>query len=134
MVMASYPAGVPPTLTAEQVNTILDQRAYRPGWQFRAYTGETTRAVIVEVLATVPDSYRPGLSVPLEVYCPVPAYVDDELAFDKWLAWRLQRLEVHESQEWYRRPGRDQPMVPVFNPHRDGADRDQWPIVKRDHR
>jgi hypothetical protein len=95
--MASYPAGVPPTLTADQVNTILDQRAYRPGWQFRAYTGETTRAVIVEVLATVPDSYRPGLSVPLEVYCPVPAYVDDELTFDKWLAWRLQRLEVHES-------------------------------------
>jgi hypothetical protein len=120
-----------PALTADDVNRILGQRAYRPGWQFRAYTGDTTRAVIVEVLATVEDSYRPGQTVPLEVYCPVPGYVDTELAFDKWLAWRLQRLEVHESQEWYRKPGRDLPMVPVFNPHRDGADRDQWPIEQR---
>jgi hypothetical protein len=42
--------------------------------------------------------------------------------------WRLQRIEAHEAQEWYRKPGRDFPWVPVFDPHRAGADRDVWPI------
>lgn len=124
-----------PPLTAQQVNEILARRAYRPGWTFSAYTGETTRAVIVEVLAKVEDSYHPGRTVPLEVYCPLPGYVDDELAFDKWFAWRLQRLEIHESQEWYRQARPDAlGWQAVFNPHRDGADRDQWPIVERGHR
>lgn len=118
-------------LTVEEVRGILAARSYRPGWTFTAYAGETTRAVIIEIRATVEDSYQPGRGAPLEIYSPMPDYVDDELAFDKWFAWRLQRLEVHESQEWYRRPGRDFPWVPVFNPHRDGADRDRWPIERR---
>jgi hypothetical protein len=54
------------------------------------------------------------------------------LSFDKWLAWRLQAVELHEAQEWYRKPGRDFPWVPVFNPHALGADRDRWPIAKPD--
>jgi hypothetical protein len=130
------------TLTADDVNGILRERAYRPGWTFTAYTGDTTRQVVLQILTTVQDSYQPGRTVPLEIYSPVPTYIEDELAFDKWLAWRLQQAEVHESQEWYRRQvvrvgnsGTGDMVtkwVPVFNPHADGADRDQWPIIKRD--
>ncbi len=114
------------------VNALLAQRAYRPGWWMTAYEGETTHLVLVEIGANVDDSYNPGQQAPLHIVAPVPPYaLESELAFDKWLSWRLQQVEIHESQEWYRKRGRDRPWVPVFNPHRDGADRDVWPIVKR---
>lgn len=115
------------------VRDILSRRRYRPGWALRAYVGDTTRLVHVEIEATVEDSYNPGNQTRLHVVSIVPPFVlhGGEFEFDKWLANRLLMIEVHESQEWYRRPGRDLPWVPVFNPHLDGADRDKWPIVKR---
>ena len=120
-------------LTVGEVAEILSHRAYRPGWTFQAYVGETTQAIILRIFAKVEDTYHPGSLTDLDIRSPVPRpALEDELAFDKWLAWRLQQAEVHESQEWYRKPGRDWPWVPVFNPHADGADRDQWPITKRE--
>lgn len=123
-----------PALDADAVNEILSRRAYRPGWTFNAYVGDTTRWVHVEINAMVEDSYNPGQQTRLHIVSVVPPFIlrEGELAFDKWLANRLQVVEVHESAEWYRKPGRDFPWVPVFNPHRDGADRDRWPIVKRE--
>lgn len=122
----------PAALDAAAVNEILSRRAYRPGWTFRAYTGDTTRMVHVEIEAMVEDSYNPGQQTRLHVVSIVPPFcLSSELDFDKWLSHRLQMIEVHESQEWLRKPGRDFPWVPVFNPHRDGADRDRWPIQRR---
>lgn len=124
---------LPTALDAAAVNEILSRRAYRPGWTFRAYTGDTTRLVHVEIEATVEDSYNPGQQVPLHIVSPVPPYaLASELDLDKWLAWRLQAVEIHESAEWYRRPRQSgEGFTPVFNPHRDGADRDRWPIQRR---
>jgi hypothetical protein len=34
--------------------------------------------------------------------------------FERWLAWRLRLVEIHESREWFRRDGK-----PVFDPHVD---------------
>lgn len=120
-------------LQLNDVEDLLDERAYRPGWVFRVYEGHTTRQLMMAFQATMPDSYNPGKNVPLDIRSPVPRFaLEDVLSFDKWFAWRLQQIEIHESQEWYRKPGQEHEWVPVFNPHRDGADRDEWPIVKRD--
>lgn len=121
-------------LTVEELAEILTRRAYRPGWTLTVHEGQTTREPIVRIYSPeVPDSWNPGQMVPLDIFAAVPTQArDDELAFDRWLSWRLQRIEAHESQEWYRKPGRSYPWVPVFDPHRDGADRDVWPVVARE--
>jgi hypothetical protein len=131
-------------LTLAQVQAQLALRRYRPGWEFRAYLGDTTGQVHIQISAQVENSYVPGTDVPLDIRWMVPPHaLADELALDKAMSWRLQQIEIHESQEWYRKPGQPGPvevggltmtgtrLVPVFNPHRDGADRDEWPIVKR---
>jgi hypothetical protein len=41
---------------------------------------------------------------------------------DVWLQWRLNRIEIHEAREHLRRDGK-----PVFDPHREYGDRDEWP-------
>lgn len=126
-------APLAPVLDVAAVQEILTRRAYRPGWTMAAYVGETTGLIHVEIDAMVEDSYNPGNQTRLHVVSPVPPYMlTSELDFDRWLAHRLIMVEVHESQEWYRKPGRDFPHVPVFNPHANGADRDRWPIAKRD--
>lgn len=121
------------SLSLRDVEGILSRREYRPGWDLTAYAGQTRRGPMVRIHAWVDDPYRPGQATELDIYAPVPEpALDDELSFDKWMLWRLVEVERHEAAEWYRRPsikgtGR---MVPVFNPHRDGADRDVWPVVK----
>jgi hypothetical protein len=120
-------------MTLEQVQAHLAERHYRPGWQLRAYLGDTTQLVMLQIEAEVENSYSPGSTVPLDIRWPIPPYaLASPFALDKALSWRLQ-VELHESQEWYRKASRHDPdrLVPVFNPHIDGADRDEWPIVKR---
>jgi hypothetical protein len=115
------------------VQAHLTRRAYRPDWTLTAYLGDTTRQVMLRIAAEVEDSYHPGERVPLDIRSPIPRFaLETELAFDKWLAWRVSAVELHEAQEWFRKPSKADPdrWVPVFNPHAEGADRDQWPIVK----
>lgn len=121
-------------LTVEELAGILRSRTYRPGWVLTVHEGQTTREPIVRIYSPeVADSWNPGASVPLDIFAAVPGPArQSELEFDKWLMWRLGRIEVHEAQEWYRKRGRDFPWVPVFDPHRDGADRDVWPVVARE--
>lgn len=121
-------------LSVAELGDILSRRTYKPGWVLSVHEGQTTRAPIVRIYAeAVDDSWNPGQSVPLDIFAEVPTPArESELAFDKWLVWRLGRIEVHEAQEWFRRPGQAYPWVPVFNPHRDGSDRDVWPVVARE--
>jgi hypothetical protein len=121
-------------LTVEELAGLLSERRYRQGWALTVHEGQTSGEAIVRIYAPeVPDSWNPGRSVPLDIFAVVPEPArDDVLSFDRWLSWRLQRIEAHEAQEWYRKPGRDFPWVPVFDPHRAGADRDVWPIVPRE--
>lgn len=120
-------------MTLEDVQAHLKERAYRPGWAMTAYLGDTTQQIYVQIEAMVEDSYNPGGLVPLDIRSPIPRFaLTDALALDKWLAWRLGQIEIHESAEWFRRPRvNGDGWTAVFNPHRDGADRDQWPIVKQ---
>lgn len=123
-----------PVLTIADLNDLLDRRSYKPGWTFTIYEGDTTKQIFIRIHAVIEDSYNPGQQVALDIRSPIPGFaLESELAFDKWLAWRLGVIELHESAEWYKRPHRQHPerMTPVFNPHADGADRDQWPIVKQ---
>ena len=119
-------------LTPQDVSAHLARRLYKPGWALNAYVGHTTRAVILRIGAQVEDSYHPGRYVPLDIRYPVPGpALASDLDLDKWLAWRLQQVEIHEAQEWYRKPRLDgSGWVPVFNPHAEGADRDVYPIVE----
>lgn len=119
----------------EQLRVIVAARRYKPGWSFDVYEGQTRRSPMLHIYAVVDDSYDPGRTTELDLYSPVPdPALESELAFDKWLAYRLNEVERHECGEWYRRQKADGRWVAVFNPHRDGADRDVWPIVKREAR
>lgn len=122
-------------MSTQDVAVIVGRRVYKPGWVLGVYEGDLDGPHVV-IAARVEDSYRPGETAPLDVHAVVPdAALESELAFDKWLVWRLGQVEIHECREWYRRtdagPASDR-VRPVFNPHRDGADRDRWPVVKRE--
>lgn len=119
--------------TVADVADLLAVRAYKRGWRLSVYEGQTRREPMLRIEATVDDAYNPGQDTPLDILSPIPDFaLESELAFDKWLAWRLGEIERHEVYEWFRKRRRDgSGWVAVFNPHREGADRDEWPIIKR---
>lgn len=93
-------------------------RQYKPGWTLTVYEGEF-EGQHLRIRADVENSYHPGETVPLDIHTPIPP-MPSLTYFDRWLLARLIRIETHEAMEWYR----DADGRPIYNPHRDGADRD----------
>jgi len=104
-------------LTTAEVAEHLATLTYRPGWSLTVYDGRWEGQHLV-ITAEVVDSYHPGQTTLLDVHSMLPPMRDGQ-ALDEWLAWRLQRLECHESREFLRRDGR-----PIHDPHAPQADRD----------
>ena len=106
-------------LTVEQMNALAERVAYKPGWSitFRLGRHEGHHATIE---TRVPDAYDPEQTVPLRVECFLsPNDVVSEVTLLTWIAYRLARIEVHESREFMRLDGK------VWSdPHADGADQD----------
>lgn len=104
--------------SAADIQAILNDVSYRPGWRFRAV--DTPEGVLVRIDATLPDSRNPGRMVDIGIDSVLDPFVlwagRDELL--RWLAWRLQRVEIHESQEWFRYRG---------ELHQDPHENDWWP-------
>jgi hypothetical protein len=101
-------------LTLVELRTHLARLTYRPGWALRIVDG-TWEGPELHIAATVADSYHPDADVELDIRTFLPPQVDTE-AFERWLGWRLGRIESHEMREWLKRDGR-----PIFDPHAQEA-------------
>jgi hypothetical protein len=97
-------------LSTEQVNAELARLTYKPSFTFRAYD-DAWEGQKVRIVCTVPDSTNPGETVDLGVDSFLPP-MDDEWDVRRWLAWRLQRIEIHESLEFLKLDG-----APIWDPH-----------------
>lgn len=87
-------------LTSRDIEGVLAQVEYRPGWAFTVKGGHP-EGTQLNIRAEVEDAYNRGMMVTLSIDtfippCPRPR------DFLRWLAWRLERIEIHESQEWFR--------------------------------
>ena len=101
----------------EEIQDHLDRITYKPGWSFLAYEGRWEGHHIA-ITTCVPDAFNPGKNVTLDVHSMLPPMEStDDL--DRWLMWRLARIEVHEMREWYKRDG-----WVIDSPHVENAERD----------
>jgi hypothetical protein len=100
-------------LSTEQVNAELARLTYRPHWSFRAYEDQW-EGQKVRIVAEVPDSCDPAGTVTLGIDSFLPP-MSDEWDVRRWLAWRLQRIEIHESLEFLKLDG-----APIWDPHKNG--------------
>jgi hypothetical protein len=106
-----------PVLTTTEIAAHLQRLTYKDGWEFHAYDGRWEGQHIV-IRTVVPDTYKPGEQLVLDVHSMLPPMRDTE-QLEEWLAWRLGRIEVHEMREFLKRDGRV-----LFDPHAEYADRD----------
>lgn len=89
-------------LTVEQLQAHVKRLTYRPDWTFEVYEGEFEGPHIF-IVATVQDSYRDG-KLELGVRSAIPPMESTE-QFERWLLWRLIRIECHEAREFFKRDG-----------------------------
>lgn len=105
-------------LSIQEIREHIGRLSYRPGWTIEVYQGAYELAHLV-IQAELENSYRPGEKVLLDIHSALPPLCStDEL--ERWLLWRLTRIEIHECHEWFKRDGK-----PVADPHADGADQDR---------
>lgn len=100
-------------LSTQDINALLAQVEYRPGWRIKAF--DCWEGVMVRITADVPNAYNPSETVTLGVNSYVdPGSLASEADFVTWLSWRLRRMEIHESMEWLRWKVTG---GPIFDPH-----------------
>jgi hypothetical protein len=99
-------------LSTRELQDQVGEYAYRPGWRLIVREDEFEGAALW-ILADLDNSYRPGETVEVRIRSLIPPMVS-RWEFERWLAWRLRLVEIHESREWFRRDGK-----PVFDPHAD---------------
>lgn len=90
-------------LTTAEIQAVLGDITYRPGWTFTLQEGQPEGPHLF-IVGPVVNSYQPHDTIDLGIRSPLPPFrtVDDLLL---WLAWRLRRIEDHESREWFRYRG-----------------------------
>lgn len=88
-----------------EVEDALRRFTYRPGWKFLLRPNDY-EGVDLRIECSVGNSYQPNSNVDLGIDSVVPTTmmgtVDD---FYTWLLWRLQCIESHECQEWFKVDG-----------------------------
>jgi hypothetical protein len=104
-------------LTTSELDTHLRRVTYKPGWSFTVYDGRWEGQHLV-IRVVTPDAFAPSDQVTLDIHSALPP-MDTPGQFDRWLMWRLGRIECHEMREWYRVDGR-----PASDPHASGAEHD----------
>jgi hypothetical protein len=105
-------------LTTAELDDLLVAVTYMRGWSVHVYDGRHEGQHVV-ITATVPDAYDLTKTVTLDVHSMLPPMRDRAMFFD-WLAWRLKRIAIHESREWFRVNGQvyDDPHGPDANQDR----------------
>lgn len=105
------------SLTTAEIQKHVARITYKPGWTFEVYDGHWEGQHLV-IRTEVADTYNPGITTILDVHTKIPP-LEDEDQLEKFLAWRLGRLEMHEMREFLKRDGKI-----IFDPHAENADRD----------
>jgi hypothetical protein len=90
-------------LSTAQIASHLERITYRPGWTITAQDDEWEGQQI-RIVAPVPNSYRPGQTVDLGITSFLPP-MQTTADLERWLIWRLARIENHEAREFFRVDG-----------------------------
>lgn len=114
-------------LTTAQIQEHLASVTYKPGWRFEAYEGQWEGQHLVITASVLDAEAEAEVYTLLNVHSMLPPLSDID-ALNRWLLWRLSRLEVHEAREFFRVNGEV-----VFDPHAPDAERDnpeyQPPVI-----
>lgn len=102
-------------LTIDALRAALKRVTYRPGWRFVLYQS-AHEGVWLSIKAEADDPANPGKTLVINVRTAVPP-MPHETYFFQWLAYRLARIESHESREFLRIDGKkvDDPHAPDAN-------------------
>ena len=117
---------------------------YKPGWTFEVYDGQWeglhlvirtkledanlshTSGCIAKLISdgekqTSADECHCGaqLKTVLDIHSMMPPMESIE-QFERWLAWRLGRIELHEMREFLQLDSK-----PIFDPHAEFAEHDR---------
>lgn len=125
---AKGPFGVDGPVTEEDYNTVfltrafpdlinrvrfcLNHVAYRPGWYFDVHPTPFGDGCWIFVHGPIIDSEDFTHILDVDVRMVVPHFDYDREFYD-WLEWRLQRIERHESREFFWVDGK-----PYNSPHK----------------
>lgn len=85
--------------------------SYKPGWLLSVYDDEFEGPHLF-IVARVPNAYG-GPLIELGIRSAIPP-MDSLGQFERWVMWRVIRVESHEAREFLRRDGEV-----VFDPHRE---------------
>lgn len=98
----------------DQIKTVLRYVSYKPGWTIEFHQFPFSDLAWVHIDAEVPDADHPAIyTARINVRAVVPDVpLSDTLT---WLSRRLQRIEMHESREFFRWSGRR-----WDDPHKNG--------------
>lgn len=99
-------------LSTAEICDRVAQMTYRPGWTLSVYENGFEDPHLEILAVDVPNSYRPGSTLDLRISSSIPP-MDSIEQLDRWVMWRLERVESHEAREWLQIDGR-----PLFDPHR----------------
>lgn len=107
-------------MTLEQILAFLPRVRYRPGWVLTGLIQRDPRrpgengSILISVLAEVADSHHPDRTITIASQRRFyRGQVRNEAELARYLFELIQRIEEHESREWFRVDERV-----VFDPHR----------------
>ncbi len=106
-----------PTELAEMVDSIV----YKPEWQ--AWLGQLDRGqgcvgLTFTIRTSVPNSYRPDVTIQVRHLFPVPAAAYDRVSWRRWIRECFVLVESHEVNEFLQIDG-ERPYAPNHGPGRD---------------
>lgn len=109
-----------PLLTVQDMQKVISNLEY-DGFEMEVREGFKEGAHF-KAIGEVPDNFNKGKKVTLEIHSPIPPQVSIE-SFELFISWRMTRQEIHESMEKLKIKGTGEAL---FNPHREGADKDEY--------
>ena len=109
-------------LSREEMQEILSRLRYKPGtrmWMRDDHRHYQTYPVLaIEVEAE--DSYNPGRQIKAVHQTSVPPIITSQHHFVAFVRQCLERMEVHEMQEWLKWKDSE---VPIFDPHANDVEK-----------
>jgi len=100
-------------LSLADIQHCLDHLSYRPGWSFIAYDS-AFEGPWLRIDCEVENSLQPGSNIDQRIETAIPPCTSS-YDFERWLIYRLTRIESFEAREWFKRDGKV-----LYDPH-DGS-------------
>jgi hypothetical protein len=92
--------------SVEDVNRLLSQTFYKPGWEYEALKDDVGRTFIRILMKDVIDSTVYPIDTTKRTtvikYAYPPSLEWGAREFYRWFGRQLIDLEIHESKEWFR--------------------------------